>query len=360
MAKINIGIEISEKTLKVIEAELKNDMFQIKKYKIIDFDFIEEEVKELGKKFKEVISDFGLSRESVGITLSLRDNIVRLREFPITDKEKELSEMVHYEAGEFLPYDLEQYVIDYRVIDVIENDEGKFLKVMIAATPLDLAEKVIQLVDNTKLKISVIDVYTNALYNFAREMYLNEKDHYLFVDIGRKTIKMSIFKEDKYFANIHSRKGIDDVVEFLSMQGFEEDSVFERLFEKEMEEIEKVTKKAELIDKKNAPNVSEKLNHLKQELNDLKQNMRANTFNEMLYDSYDIFGDEIKRTLDFYRSRDYESKINKIVLLGKGSRLKNIRNYIEGTFSVQTIIPESRNKVGPYSLLIPPSGAIMR
>ncbi len=154
------------------------------------------------------------------LTVSGMSGVVRLREMPLVKNKKKMKEIVRFEAEQFLPYNIEAFYLDFKVNQIKKSlseeslDEGgEVAEVMIVAAPKDTVDEQVELVDKLKLNIKKVDYYTDAIFSYFRKHVLTEDKNTLVVDLGAKSMNLTMFNGTTYFANIQSELGIVDLIE---------------------------------------------------------------------------------------------------------------------------------------------------
>lgn len=343
-----VGIEVGSNSIKIVYGSFNGKRISIKDYRILDTPdnaILPNHcinIDALTPKISTAITDMKCRRKNCFVSLSSTKTIVRERRLPKV-KPKEMNSLVRYEAEQFLPYDINDFSVDYKIIGEVNENDLKMFKVLIAAVPLDIIYSYMELIKACKLKIKGIDVFTNSIYKYARTFLLEEGKNVLLVDIGGKYTKSIIFSGKEYYANINSDIGGRDATEGISHTMNLDIDASEEL---------KCTK-----GNLNYSSKEEVDNNLFMLTNSLKS-----TYNEIL--------NEITRVMDFFRSRQYGTHIENLFILGGGGNLKGVENYFGTNLGIKVkiltpsdnvkIISELDIKDEDYRRIIPAIGSIIR
>ncbi|MSW96656.1 MAG: hypothetical protein F2796_07655, partial [Actinobacteria bacterium] len=84
--------------------------------------------------------------------------VVRTLELPALDDPKELAAAVAFQAQDLIPMPLDQAVLDWAVLDVVETDQGRRQQVLLAAARRDMIASVVEATDAAGLVLEGIDV----------------------------------------------------------------------------------------------------------------------------------------------------------------------------------------------------------
>lgn len=117
-------------------------------------------------------------------------------------EEEELETVVRYEIQQYLPINLDDYILQVKVINEIFSDEGIKLNIRAIAYPNKIAIKYYNLLKEIDLKPYVLDVNYNAINKFVNYIEIgnfNNKSQNIIcmVDFGHSSITVNIYKNGK-------------------------------------------------------------------------------------------------------------------------------------------------------------------
>ncbi|BEP28983.1 pilus assembly protein PilM [Helicovermis profundi] len=405
MAKDIICLDIGTNQTKIIYGNLKNNSIEIKSYSIyknsekyINLDG-SLNINEVVPKLLNQLKKMKIKNKNLALNLPNNKAIVRTRELPKV-KIKELTEIVKFEAEQFLPYNIDEFMVDYKVISDSDEDES-LINVLIIALPKEIVNNHLEVVEKSKNKIFLFSPYTDSIYKYAKQNLVSENKNILIADIGETNLKMNVFQSEKYFASINADVGIKDLVENFSNNNNvplekARDILFGRI-EFDIEEIKtnndlpidrdsneptnKMASLSEALKRVKGENAEEKneeiVNKNKIDFSKLEvirkqfENMgsinevstekieKKFSINEVYYDIYK----EINRMVDFYRTRRFGTSIDEIILCGGGANLVNLKGYLYENFmiDVKTVAEARINNTNinnsDFNLLVSSIGA---
>ncbi|NFO12423.1 pilus assembly protein PilM [Clostridium botulinum] len=242
------------------------------------------------------------------------------REILIPDvKDEELDTVVRYEIQQYLPINLDDYVLQMTKIGEEFSDEGKKLEIRAIAYPEKMAKGYYDLLMDLNLKPFALDVNYNALNKLLNHIEvinnckLNIEESFVFIDMGSSSLDVNIYNN-----------GVLKFTRIIKAGGKYLDEILYENMNIPIEEIEKF--KSHDID-------------LKEE--ELKFQ------NQIIIDTLDEWIDKIEKIIQFYKSKNFDDDINKIFIYGRTSRIKNLEQYITSKIGIETIkirnIPEIIN-----------------
>jgi type IV pilus assembly protein PilM len=94
---------------------------------------------------------------------------LRVLELPIINNEQELEAAVRFQAQEELPMPLEQAVLDYHVLDRVDNGEGGRMRVVVVGARRDTVEHLLAVARKAGLQPELVDLSAFAL---VRALYV--------------------------------------------------------------------------------------------------------------------------------------------------------------------------------------------
>jgi len=111
---------------------------------------------------------------------------------------EEIDDQVHWEAEQYLPFDLEVASLGYHVMG---ENEGGGVDIIFAAATNDVVERFKDVVGQSDLRVKIIDMDITAVTNIF-EMVLGKKldqqnESYLLLDIGAQKTNFIIYKNQR-------------------------------------------------------------------------------------------------------------------------------------------------------------------
>ena len=169
MANKVLGIEIGQNFTRVVEIDYKTKK-NPKIYNIFDFatpqdmmaDGVIQDVSMFRSLLATKLKENKVSTKKVLFVLNSARIATREVEIPAV-KDKQIKEMITMNASDYFPVDLEQYQIVHEVLDRIEVDGDKKIKVSVIAVPKDLIRSYELLANACKLKLVGLDYTGNAI-----------------------------------------------------------------------------------------------------------------------------------------------------------------------------------------------------
>ncbi|NFG63267.1 MULTISPECIES: pilus assembly protein PilM [unclassified Clostridium] len=257
---------------------------------------------------QKVLSDNGINAKE-GICTNNSSLIIN-REILIPDvKEEELDTVVRYEIQQYLPINLDDYILQITMIGEEFSDDGKKLEVRAIAYPEKMARGYYDLLMALNLKPLALDVNYNALNKLLNyievinEHKLNIEEAVVFIDMGATSLDVNIYNN-----------GILKFTRIIKAGG------------KYIDEI--------LYENVNIP--IEELENFKVNNIDLKED-ELDFQNHIIIGTLDEWIDKVEKIIQFYKTKNFGDDVNKIFIYGRTSRIKNLEEYITSRIGIETI-----------------------
>ena len=182
-------------------------------------------------------------------TLETTDAIKRELVVPSVAPE-DLSEMVRYEIGQYLPIDINSYVLQFKIVREFEEESVKKNEILVGALPKEIAQNIYSMLTELGLEPYALDIHSNSIDKLAAEYELingsNIKDNTVaFLDIGHKNINVIIVEKGQYKFNRLIKYGTRDFEQLegqVEYKSIDDISAHLGIIDKWIEEVDKVFK----------------------------------------------------------------------------------------------------------------------
>lgn len=159
--KETVGLDIGAHSVKMVSLEKSSEANTVKAYNIKDIPF-GAETAEKRILIEEVFSELDIHPETVNLSISGADVIVRFITLPKMTKEQ-LEGALVFEAEKYIPFNINEVVID-SVILGDASDPGQ-MNVLLAAAKREAVESLLRMVSNLGMSVDIIDTNHFAMFN---------------------------------------------------------------------------------------------------------------------------------------------------------------------------------------------------
>ncbi len=270
----------------------------------------EEDVKTISSILKLLIEESGIKTRKVNLTLSGPGIQLRRIVMPSIPK-RELMEAIRWEMKTYLSYPVEEAIIRFHIIDQFIQDKTKRLDLLVVASPSNLIERTMTIVNDAGLEVKYLGVSAFSLWNtllFTDEIKISETVALL--DFGAKRTNLYLFKDGiLQFSREFTPSG-DDLSHTImeEIPSKEDPHLLFEMAERIKEEI-------------GIPLESESLKN--EEIH-----IDSSRLMFVIRPILEKWVSEINRSIEYYRMQFYGERIDRILISGGGSNLKNLSSYL--------------------------------
>lgn len=148
-----------------------------------------------------MILEHNFKKKNVSLVLSgLSNMIVREMVLPYVNEEKTFN-LLSYEAKQYFPTNIENYLIDYKQLEIFQEGKLKKQRILLIALPRTLIEDIINVCSKLGIRLEKIDIEPNTL---AKLVILERKHRKLpndqlimAVNIARSYITIALLNANK-------------------------------------------------------------------------------------------------------------------------------------------------------------------
>ncbi|OGS21557.1 MAG: hypothetical protein A3J83_06930, partial [Elusimicrobia bacterium RIFOXYA2_FULL_40_6] len=273
---------------------------------------------------RDYIKQEKLSTKNAAISVSGSSVVVRYVKFPKISKE-DLAKSIQFEAEPYIPFDIKEVNLGFYIIGEITEDGQKKTETVLVAAKKDIIQTKIEILQEAGINPIIIDVDAFALessYEINKDPQAQEM--VIMVNIGANVTNVTIIEN-----------GISRVVRDIFIGGNTFTKALQKNYQSDFKKAEELKRKFGLL-----VTVEDKETALKEDNKDALQisNMLTPVAHDLL--------SEIHRSIDFFYSQRGEQQVlNRVLLCGGTSALKNIDKYFSQELKLQTEIFNPLRKV---------------
>jgi type IV pilus assembly protein PilM len=305
-----VGLDIGSRAIKVAQISEKKKGLTLERFGMIEIapGFIEDgtikEPESVAETIRQLFKTYGIKEHNVAISIGGYSVIVKKINVQ-TMSEDQLQESIHFEAEQYIPFDINDVNLDFQILGESEHNPNQ-MSVLLVAAKKEMINDYINLIQLAGLNPCIIDVDAFALQNIFEANFNIEDQNVALIDIGASKTSLNILKgkQSVFMRDVSLGCGqINQKIASLLNCSFEE---------------------AELI------KFGDKTDKISgEELSDIASSIVAD------------WCTEIRRALDFFYSTYPDDQIKQIVISGGGGNIKEFRQLlaVETSAEVKTINP---------------------
>jgi type IV pilus assembly protein PilM len=219
--------------------------------------------------------------------------------------EQQLQETIHFEAEQYIPFDISDVNLDFQILGENENNPNQ-MSVFLVAAKKEMVNDFINVVTLAGLNPCIVDVEAFALQNIFEVNYDIANENIALIDIGASKTSLNILKGN---SSVFMR---DVALGCLQVN------------QKIMSLIDCSYDQAELL-----------------KFGESSSKMSADELNQITTSVVTDWCTEIRRALDFFYTNYPEDPIKQILLSGGGAHIAEFRRLLaaESSAQVETLNP---------------------
>jgi type IV pilus assembly protein PilM len=306
-----VGLDIGSKTIKAAEVIEGKKGYTLSKFGMTDIapglieDGTIKDPEAVAETIRNLFKTYGIKNHSVA--LSIGGYSVIVKKISVQNAtEEQLQETIHFEAEQYIPFDISDVNLDFQILGENENNPNQ-MNVLLVAAKKEMVNDYVGLVEMANLEPRIIDVDAFALQNVFEINYAPEaQENIALIDIGASKTSLNILKGDTSVFMRDVSLGCGQINQKIAT-----------LIDCSIEEAEAI-KFGESSDKISA-----------EDLSDIISSVVAD------------WCTEIRRALDFFYSTYPDDQIKRIILSGGGGNIQELRQLlaVETSAEVATINP---------------------
>lgn len=306
-----IAFDMGSSVIKIIQGMYYKNVLTVDKYvsiKIPKDTIIDGQI----KKSQELINLLDKTLKENGFngkygTCTNNSSLIINREISIPKvDDDEIDTVVRYEIQQYLPINLEDYVLQVQILNEVQINETARLNVRVIAYPNKIARGYYDMLLKLNLKPYALDVNYNSVNKFINytqrnnEDENNQKDTVAYIDMGATFIDVNIYKDGKLDFTRIIKAGGNDIDGMLA---------------------ERVNKELQTIEQFKGNNV------------DLHEYFEpVNIYTREIIDDW---VEKIEKIIQFYKNKNQGNDVNKIIIFGGSSKLNGLIDYMQTKLGIE-------------------------
>jgi type IV pilus assembly protein PilM len=314
-----VGLDIGSRSIKAAELTETKQGLSLKRFGIMDIAHgaIEEgtinDPETVAESIKQLFKSYNIKENNVAVSIGGYSVIVKKISVQTMDEEK-LQETIHFEAEQYIPFDISDVNLDFQILGESESNPGQ-MNVFLVAAKKEMVNDYINLVNLAGLNPCIVDIEAFALQNTFEANYDMQSENTALIDIGASKTSLNILKGNSSLFMRDVSLGCGQINQKIM-------SLIECSFE-EAEQLKYGDDKPDRL-------TSEDLKGI---------------VSSVVTD----WCTEIRRALDFFYSTYPEDQIKRIILSGGGANIGEFRELLatEASAEVEAINPFKNFEIDP-------------
>jgi len=322
-----VGLDIGSSTIKAVKLKKLKDSYELVGAEILNLS--SESVDEMDpdvrnalyiNTIKKILKQKNVSGKNIAVSLPGDATMIRYIKVPYMT-EDELKNTIPYDAEQYIPLSRDQVVLDYHILNEIEEENQKKLEVLLVAVKNETINQFMDMFKAARVNVSIVDIDSMALCN-AYSLNLGAEtegevkaDTVALINIGAKLTTITILE-----------KGIPHLTRDVNIGGHNFTKEIQREFNLSYSQAEELKKQHAVI-------MVESDELLLTTTPSAEDDKAARIF-EAITPALNKLLNDIKRSFDFYESTAKKKPVQKILLSGGSSKIKNIDRFLSERLAI--------------------------
>lgn len=315
-----IGIDIGASSVKAVCLAEKNGRFAVAGAACVDIGHGEgqENQESLKAALREALSRMDLEGARIHCVVNCPQTIVRSIIAPHMPAQ-ELKEAVKWEVKNYVPFPMEEAVLDFEVLGEIVDKGTRKLNVIVAVSPRKTISDVLSVLFSEGLKVAALIPAPIALQNFIVQSSAGTGAGKVlaFLELGAAITELNIYKDGRLQ---FSRK--------LPVSGCEITRTLTETLSSEKGQISLTLDEAERVKKEYGIPAAGAAQWAENKIS-------AQQVLSLIRPCAEQLAVEMERSFDYYREESHGGRVDKIILCGGGARLKGLQESLNAGLGVE-------------------------
>ena len=305
-----VGLDIGSRSLKAAEISESKRGRELKRFGITDIphgaieDGTINDPEAVAESIRQLFKAYNIKERNVAISIGGYSVIVKKIAVQTMDEEQ-LQETIHFEAEQYIPFDISDVNLDYEILtqsdedveegegEIEDGNDSELMDVMLVAAKKDIIEEYESLIHLAGLNPVVMDVDAFALQNAFETGFGDISGCYAIINIGAEELGINAIKNGVSMFTRDSSYGGAQITEAIAAQ-----------LDVPYEEAEKIKLGGSELDDKTA-------------------------LEEIFTSMVSGWVQETSRALDFLSTTYPDEKIEKIFVSGGACKIPDFIKYLE-------------------------------
>jgi len=264
----------------------------------------------------ELLKESGIRDRKAIIAITGQKVIIREIVLPIME-DKELMAGVMWEAPKYVPYDLDESIIDAEKVDeFVEKDGNKMMRVILVAAPKTIIQPYMEVLKKIRIIPKIVDVVSSANIRIFKNHLAYKKEEEkegtiidIILSIGASGSILTLVEKGNLKFTRNILVGGNDITKAIA-----------KSLNLSFNEAEKLKRETKIVV---GPEAEEE---------------KKIESEKIMIKILNRITKEVRKSLSYYKTQSQKVKYNKMILSGGCANIDNIKNLLSEQFEIPVII----------------------
>jgi type IV pilus assembly protein PilM len=304
-----VGVDIGTSSVKLVELTESKKGFQLQNFAVGSIPsqaIVDGAIMDAGAivdSLQGLLREHKIKRTQAAMGLSGHSVIVKKISLPEMSEE-ELEESIHWEAEQYIPFDIDDVNLDFQILETGEATEEGKMDVLLVAVKKDKIDDYTSVLIQAGLTPAIVDLDAFALQNSYEISYEVEPDKNIaLVNVGAGIMNINVLRD-----------GMSTFTRDISVGGNQFTEAIQKEMHVSIEDAERL-KMGETL-----PDVD------------------MDAFGAIIGQINETLSVEIQRSFDFFRATSADQEIDQIILSGGCARISNLDGFLKERLNMEVEI----------------------
>ena len=264
----------------------------------------------------ELLKESGIRDRKAIIAITGQKVIIREIVLPIME-DKELMAGVMWEAPKYVPYDLDESIIDAeKVEEFVEKDGNKMMRVLLVAAPKTIIQPYMEVLKKIRIIPKIVDVISSANIRIFKNHLAYKKEEEkegtiidIILSIGASGSILTLVEKGNLKFTRNILVGGNDITKAIA-----------KSLNLSFNEAEKLKRETKIV------------------LGPEAEEEKKIESEKIMIKILNRITKEVRKSLSYYKTQSQKVKYNKMILSGGCANIDNIKNLLSEQFEIPVII----------------------
>ncbi len=264
----------------------------------------------------EILRESGINDRKAIIAITGQKVIIREIVLPLME-DKELMAGVIWEASKYVPYDLDESIIDAEKVDeFVEKDGTKMMRVLLVAVPKNIIQPYMEVLKKARITPKIVDVVSSANIRVFKNHLTDKKEEEkegtiidIILSIGASSTILTLVGKSNLKFTRNILVGGNDITKAIA-----------KSLNISFNEAEKLKRETKIV------------------LGPEEKEEKRNESEKIIVKMLDQITKEVRKSLSYYKTQSQKVKYNKMILSGGCANISSIEDLLSEQFEIPVII----------------------
>jgi len=267
---------------------------------------------------KLAVQNADVKNRMVACSIESADIISREIVLPET-KEEEIEKMLQYEIQQYMPIELNEYVVQFKILESFQENSDQKVRVLVTAVPRELVKSYYEVVEAAGLEPMILDIQSNAIEKLicfrttAKPSAACDSQAMVVLDLGYRHINIVVLEQGRYRFSRFLKQGVWNINQSIAQE-----------LDVSMETAENKRIELDQGGRGGLFNIGD-LDESDNERDEIKR---------IVMRSIDQWVDDIERVFKYYTSRNTGNYIERVYIYGGVAEMEGLDRYLQEALNI--------------------------